>query len=139
MNKKVYIALTAVILAMAFLILWGFNDQTMVYYSTVKELKARGNEAYGQGFRVSGRVVPGSVVTELENVRVRFDIIEEGETLHVVYDGILPDTFKEDIDVLIEGRYEPDGTFRASNVFTKCASKYEPADSEENTGETNAY
>lgn len=131
-NKKVYIAFAVVIAAMAFLIFWGFNDDTMLYYSTVSELKARGTNAYGQGFRVSGRVVKGSVKHDLQNVRVEFDIEEQGETLHVVYDGILPDTFKEDMDVLLEGTYQPGNTFHATNVFTKCASKYEPAEGESN-------
>ena len=127
-NKKVYIAFLAVVLAMAFLILWGFNEQTMVYYSTVKELKERGADAYGRGFRVSGKVVPGTVERATDRVHASFVITEEGETLQIEYDGILPDTFKEDVEVLVEGTMQADGTFKASNVFTKCASKYEPMD-----------
>ncbi len=127
-NKKVYIAFAVVLAAMAYLIFGGFNQQTMVYYSTVKELKEQGSQAYGRGFRVSGKVVPGSVQVATDRVRASFDIEEEGEVLHVVYDGVLPDTFKENIDVLVEGKMAESGTFQAANVFTKCASKYAPAE-----------
>ncbi|MFQ5629845.1 MAG: cytochrome c maturation protein CcmE [bacterium] len=45
----------------------------------------------------------------------------------------MPDTFKPgafdtDIEVLIEGKYRPDGAFHATNILTKCASKYDPAE-----------
>ncbi len=140
-NKKVYVAFLAVVLAMAILILFGFNEETMVYYSTVKELKARGAEAYGRGFRVSGKVVPGTVERATDRVYATFVISEEGETLRIEYEGILPDTFKEDVEVLIEGTMQADGTFKASNVFTKCASKYEPIEegAQEGTRPTSAY
>ena len=142
-NRKVYLAFALVILSISFLVAYGFNDETMVYYSTVKELKMRGADAYDQGFRVSGIVVPGSVKKATDRVHVSFDVIEEGETLHIVYDGILPDTFKEDMEVLVEGKYQPDGTFMATNVFTKCASKYEPTDEQMNGNpqeqQTSAY
>ncbi|RMD98751.1 MAG: cytochrome c maturation protein CcmE [Calditrichaeota bacterium] len=133
-NKKVYFAFAVVILAIVFLVAYGFNDKTMVYYSTVKELKARGANAVGQGFRVSGKVIPGSLQKAPDRVRASFDITEEGERLHVVYDGILPDTFKENMDVLVEGKYQANGEFKATNVFTKCASKYEPTDAQETGG-----
>lgn len=125
---KVYIAFTVVILAMGFLVMSGFNQETMLYYTTVKELKAKGPEAREQGFRVAGRVLPGTVVKSSDHLQVAFDIEEEGEVLRVVYKGILPDTFKENTEVLLEGRYLPTQEFQATNVLTKCASKYDPSE-----------
>jgi len=127
-NMRVFVAFTLVIVAMLYLISSGFNEETMVYYSTVKELKMKGQDAYGQGFRVSGKVVPGSIEKASGKIEVRFIIEEEGERLSVVYNGILPDTFKEGAEVLIEGKYQSDDVFHATNVFTKCASKYEALD-----------
>jgi cytochrome c-type biogenesis protein CcmE len=123
---KVYIAFTLIIGAMGFLLISGFDRETMTYYATVKELKSKGTEAYVQGYRVSGVVVRGSLEKSADQLQVRFDIREEGEVLSVVYDGILPDTFKEDGEVLIEGKYKSDGIFYATNIMTKCASKYDP-------------
>ncbi|RMD99945.1 MAG: cytochrome c maturation protein CcmE [Calditrichaeota bacterium] len=125
---KIYFAFAMVVAALAFLITSGFNNETMVYYSTVKELKAKGANGYNQGYRVSGVAKAGSIRHDVEKVQVEFDIEEEGETLHIVYNGILPDTFKEGSEVLVEGKYSHDGNFYATNVFTKCASKYDAAE-----------
>ena len=38
---------------------------------------------------------------------------------------MLPDTFTDDVDVVVEGRLMPDGTFRATTLLAKCGSRYE--------------
>ena len=43
----------------------------------------------------------------------------------VVYVGLVPDTFTEDVEVVVEGRLMRDGTIRATNVLAKCGSRYE--------------
>jgi cytochrome c-type biogenesis protein CcmE len=43
----------------------------------------------------------------------------------VVYRGLAPDTFTDDVDVVVEGRLMPDGTFRATTLLAKCGSRYE--------------
>jgi cytochrome c-type biogenesis protein CcmE len=45
----------------------------------------------------------------------------------VVYRGIIPDTFTDSVDVVVEGRLGRDGTFRATTLLAKCASRYENA------------
>ena len=52
--------------------------------------------------------------------------VEDGAvTYPVVYRGLAPDTFTDDVDVVVEGRLEPDGTFRATSLLAKCGSRYE--------------
>jgi cytochrome c-type biogenesis protein CcmE len=46
---------------------------------------------------------------------------------NVVYRGITPDTFTDGVDVVVEGRLGHDGTFRATTLLAKCASRYENA------------
>ena len=41
------------------------------------------------------------------------------------YRGLPPDTFTDGVDVVLEGRLAHDGTFRATTVLAKCASRYE--------------
>jgi cytochrome c-type biogenesis protein CcmE len=45
----------------------------------------------------------------------------------VVYRGIAPDTFTDSVDVVVEGRLGRDGTFQATTLLAKCASRYESA------------
>lgn len=133
---KVYFAFSLIVVAMAFLILSGFDQETMLYYTTVQELQEKGDGAYNQGYRVAGTVVAGTVEKSGDLLRVAFDIQEEGRILHVVYDGIVPDTFKEKTDVLLEGKYQKDKTFYATNIMTKCASKYDPENTQQKSGTT---
>jgi cytochrome c-type biogenesis protein CcmE len=45
-------------------------------------------------------------------------------TLPVRYNGILPDMFAADRDVIVEGKVEG-GVFHAKSLLTTCPSKYE--------------
>ncbi len=119
----IFVVFAAVVGLIAWLFVSGF-DETMVYYMTVSELKAQTVKDEGRGLRVSGSVVPGSVVRSEDGLQMRFTLDELGEQLPVVYRGIVPDTFKENAGVLLEGKYL-NGEFHAARLFTKCASKYE--------------
>jgi cytochrome c-type biogenesis protein CcmE len=46
----------------------------------------------------------------------------------VVYKGAEPAGFKEDSNLLVEGKYDSDGVFRATQLILKCPSKYESID-----------
>lgn len=119
----IFVVFAAVIGVIGWLLVSGFND-TMVYYITVSELKVQGVKAEGKGLRVSGKVVPGTVERSADGLRLKFTLDELGETMPVTYRGIVPDTFKEDAGVLLEGKVV-NGEFQATLIFTKCASKYE--------------
>ncbi|MDZ7361025.1 MAG: cytochrome c maturation protein CcmE [candidate division KSB1 bacterium] len=125
-NKRVtiFLVFAAVIGIIGYLILSGFDDTTVAYYQTVDELKALGASADGKSYRVSGQVVAGSVVRAEDGLSMTFTIDELGNTMPVVYYGIIPDTFKEGVGVLLEGKYA-NGRFEATTIMTKCASKYE--------------
>ena len=128
---KIGIAATVIVLAILYLGFTGFQ-KSMVYYLTVDELKARGSEVYGDGIRVSGYVEAGTIESDPKRMHHEFVISENGETLKVQYDGITPDTFKEGAQVVVEGRYDPSGTFKAETLLAKCPSKYESAEAEGN-------
>jgi cytochrome c-type biogenesis protein CcmE len=102
----------------------GFK-QNKVYYVTVNEILA-GKSAH-QRVRVGGVVEPGSI--ERHGDQLKFKLAQGAETLPVIYVGsdTLPDTFKDGSQAIVEGRYTPDGFFRASEVQAKCASKYQAA------------
>jgi cytochrome c-type biogenesis protein CcmE len=77
-----------------------------------------------QTFRVGGLVETGSV--KREGVRVTFRVTDTAQTITVAYDGILPDLFREGKGVVAEGRIEPGGMFRASQVLAKHNENYMP-------------
>jgi len=72
-------------------------------------------------------VQPGTITRSGPNAE--FTLIEQGKTLRVDYEGAEPppDTFKDDAQALAIGTYGRDGTFHATQLQAKCASKYAPA------------
>ena len=113
-----------------YLMVTGMQD-SMVYYHTPAELvaKSASDPSYHDlGVKVGGRVLPGTVAFDQRSLDLRFDIvdIESGDTRFPVhYQGPLPDTFEEGVDVVVEGRFTSAGVFEASTVLTKCGSRYE--------------
>jgi len=110
---------------LGYLVVSGFNQNTMVYYKTVSEVKAEAEDLYGKGVRLGGIVVEGSLKQTSKTLDYSFTIADEGGEIQVRYHGVLPDIFKEGNDVLVEGKAHPEGYFEANHVFTKCPSKYE--------------
>lgn len=87
--------------------------------------------ATDQGQRIQlggGTVVPGSIEWDQYRSRPEFVITDGQHTLRVRYVGhtVLPDTFKDEALVVLEGEYHlADQIFAADLVFAKCPSKYE--------------
>ena len=127
-RKRVLIPGLAVLLAMSYLGYVAFSGAAM-YYLTVDELLARGAAAYGEDVRLSGKVLPDSVETDPATNTLRFSIADKknttGTSIHVVYSGVVPDAFKPDADVVLEGKLTTAGTFEADNLLVKCPSKYQ--------------
>ena len=115
------------VLAVTGLLVTGF-EEGKAYYQTVGELRAMGPRAEGRRVRVAGDVVPGTIASQGEG-RVRFEIEHEGARLAVLYTGRepLPDTLVDRAQAVAEGELLGDGSFEASHVQAKCASKYDAA------------
>jgi len=127
-RKRVLIPGLAVLLAMSYLGYVAFSGAAM-YYLTVDELLARGAAAYGEDVRLSGKVLPDSVEDDPATNTLRFSIADKknttGTSIPVVYSGVVPDAFKPDADVVLEGKLTASGTFEADNLLVKCPSKYQ--------------
>ena len=97
------------------------------YYRTVGETTAGGDELVGEKFRVAGKVVNGSVVVGPGAAPdYSFKVSDEtGGIIPVHYAKAVPDTFREGVDVVVEGQLVRPDLFEASHVIAKCPSKYE--------------
>jgi cytochrome c-type biogenesis protein CcmE len=58
---------------------------------------------------------------------VAFSVTDGSRTIPVTYRGVIPDTFTDSVDVVVEGRYTREGTFVATTLLAKRASRYENA------------
>ncbi len=116
----------AVTLAVALLVFRSMQGNT-AYYLKVSELLGEGTRAYNQEVRVSGKVLPGSI--HRTPTLLTFTAYDPTGRIKVEYGGVVPDIFKENIDVVVEGKYDPQGVFEASTLLAKCPSKYQSSPS----------
>jgi cytochrome c-type biogenesis protein CcmE len=95
------------------------------YYLTIEELEQQGPSK--RNVRVSGNIVGESIVWQPRDLHLEFDIVDESGRLSVSYDGSRPDMFRDQAEVVVEGRLTPEGVFEARTMLLKCPSKYEEA------------
>jgi len=104
--------------------------QTGVYYLTPSELAARveaDRSFYDVGVKMGARVVRGSITRDVATQTITFRATDGEHTWPVVYRGLAPDTFTDEVDVIVEGRLQSDGVFHATTLLAKCGSRYEAA------------
>ncbi len=123
-RRQVAVAVTVILVAVVYVFITGMRD-TMVYYYNVSEVADNRAELTGEALRVHGQVVPGSIETDHTGLVHKFLIEEGGRTVPVVYRDIVPDTFEDRADAVVEGAFDADGTFQATFLMAKCPSKYE--------------
>jgi cytochrome c-type biogenesis protein CcmE len=118
------VAASVIVVGIAYLMFTG-STQATVYYFKLSELMAKPGSPT-EDVRVAARVVPGTIRKDPSTMTVDFVMAEGGATLPVRYTGVVPDTFKDNSEVVLEGRMTPDrGLFRAHTLMAKCPSKYE--------------
>jgi cytochrome c-type biogenesis protein CcmE len=112
-------------------------EQTKEYYLTPTEMAARlkADPGFrGADVRIGAHVVRGSIKRDPGGREYAFLVTDSlgVDTLPVVYKGLAPDTFTDGVDVVVAGR-ATDGTFQATTLLAKCASRYEAAPTGPNT------
>jgi cytochrome c-type biogenesis protein CcmE len=105
------------------LVLTKLRD-SIVFFNSPTDL-AEKHIPPGTRVRLGGLVVENSVVRG-ENLQVRFAVTDRKSTVPVVYQGLLPDLFREGQGVVAEGSLEASGTFRADSVLAKHDENYMP-------------
>ena len=106
------------------LVLVAFNDNLVFFYSP-SELRTRAEPA-DRRVRIGGLVERDSVVHGAGGRQVTFRVTDGATDLGVVYQGILPDLFREGQGVVAEGKLRPDGVFAATTVLAKHDERYMP-------------
>jgi cytochrome c-type biogenesis protein CcmE len=149
---KFFVGASVIVLAVATLI-YSAVRETSAYFITVDEYAKTADAHAGKQLRLAGRVSDGSVNWDPKTLDLEFlikpippkeaaehAVADGGEahaakaattiadatgmTLPVRYNGILPDMFAADRDVIVEGKVE-NGVFHAKTLLTTCPSKYE--------------
>lgn len=139
-RTRFVVGIGVIVAAVGYLV-FSATGETKQYFYTVGEFQevvgasaSDGRDPTQMALRIMGHVQPGSIEREPAQAITRFlisDPKDPGRTLPVVYRKIsVPDTFKDNAEAVVEGRYTADGVFEAEVLFAKCPSKYEARGSE---------
>jgi len=100
-------------------------QSSWAYYYSVDDFSTSDAAAQERSYRLAGRVKPDSIVRDLENVTLKFTLAGAQAELPVQYQGVVPDNFTADREVVVEGHLSAAGVFQADTLMTKCESKYQ--------------
>ena len=127
-TKALKIALTTVVLVLAFGgLLWSTLRDGTEYYKHVEEVMVQPEEWYGKRLQLHGFVVPQTILRRKDSLDYRFQVQSKGQVVNASYTGIVPDTFKDEAEVVLKGTLTPQGfQVEPNGVMAKCPSKYEP-------------
>jgi cytochrome c-type biogenesis protein CcmE len=120
-KARLVVALGAAVLLAVALVYTSFSAS-----SEAKEPSQLIGAAPGSSYDLTGKVVPGSIRHQGEELRFRVaDREGGGPTLPVTYSGTVPDPFRGGREIVLTGEVEH-GTFvgERDTLVTKCPSKF---------------
>ena len=124
--KAIKIAVTLVVLAGA---LGGLMYTTLAqgteYYIHVDEVMK--DPAAWQGKRLQLHGYVADLRQRPDSLDYKFQVTYNGKIITARYTGVVPDTFKNDAEVVLKGQLGPEGfAVEPNGVMAKCPSKYTP-------------
>lgn len=127
-SKGVYIAAFVLLLGgLGYLITSGLSQGATPTLSVGQASTMEAGDL--QRVRLFGKVLPQDIALRSDNLGVAFFVADEIDPtvfLRVEFQGAVPDTFKDGVEVILKGDWDQTATvFRASQLITKCPSKYE--------------
>ena len=106
------------------LILTAFEKNLMYFYSPTEIIN--GDAPKARSFRIGGLVVTDSVIRNSDDLKVSFILTDTVNKVKVIYEGILPDLFREGQGIVANGKLQPDNIFVADQVLAKHDENYMP-------------
>lgn len=100
-------------------------DKNISLFFSPKQIVA-GEAPKDTRIRAGGMVVEGSVKRDPNSLKVSFSLTDYAQTVDVVYEGILPDLFREGQGIVAQGSLNKEGVFEAVEVLAKHDEKYMP-------------
>ena len=107
------------------LVLTAFEDN-IVFFHSPTDIASNKDLGADSRLRVGGLVKPESWHKATDGLTHNFYITDLTNEVRVAYRGIMPDLFREGQGVVVEGRMQPDGLFRADEVLAKHDENYMP-------------
>jgi cytochrome c-type biogenesis protein CcmE len=119
MNKR-YLIGGVVILLFVALAIYSFNDKK-VGYADIKTASVSGETVQISGIWLKENLTEYNSEKNVFTFHIKDD---NGTETKVIYEGAKPNNFELADKIVIKGKFH-EGHFEASQILTKCPSKYE--------------
>ena len=124
-QRLLLIIFSLIFLTSAILLILFNYKKNLVFFYTPSELM-NSDSAINDIVRIGGFVEKNSIINK-GNSSYNFVITDNKNKVLVEYSGLLPDLFKEEQGVVVEGKLKSDFTIHAFTVFAKHDENYMPA------------
>ncbi|MDC0056756.1 cytochrome c maturation protein CcmE [Alphaproteobacteria bacterium] len=124
-QRLLLILFSLIFLTSAILLILFNSKKNLVFFFTPSELLNSDHEI-NDIVRIGGFVEKNSIINKGNN-SYSFLISDNNNRVLVEYSGILPDLFREEQGVVIQGKLKSNFTIYASTVFAKHDENYMPA------------
>ena len=130
MTKRGKLLLGGAVIAVALgYMIYAGVTQSAVYFITPSEIQQA--PVPGKSYRLGGLVTRGSVKWEPRTLDLTFTLTDGKATVPVRHKGTAPDLFGEGRGAVVEGRWSPEGYFKATLILAKHSEEYKaPHDGE---------
>jgi cytochrome c-type biogenesis protein CcmE len=128
-HRYIKIGVTVLVLVLAFAgLMWTTLQDGTEYYKHVDEVMSNPSQWEGKPMSLHGFVVPGSIKRKPDSFDYIFKLQNNGSVVNATYEGIVPDTFKDESEVVLSGKLTSEGFHtKRDGIMAKCPSKYEAA------------
>ena len=135
-HRYIKIAATVTVLTLALGgLMWSTLREGTEYFKNIDEVVTNKQAWDGKKLQLHGYVVPGTWVRRPNSLDYKFKVQnnparhpQSGGIVDATYTGVLPDTFKDEAEVVLKGSFTADGFHvQPDGVMAKCPSKYEAA------------
>ena len=125
-QKLVIILLSLIFLASAIILILINSKNNLVFFFTPSEL-INSTIKVNQKVRIGGFNKSSSLTLDSQTNIYKFLITDNKNDIEVIFEGILPDLFREELGAVVEGTLINDKTLVASKVFAKHDENYMPS------------
>ncbi len=126
MSRTVQFAVGGAVIAAILIGIIYQGTQSTVFFHTPSEILAATSDFKGKLIRIGALVLPASTHWNEDAVRLEFKITEDSrQTIPVIFEGVKPDMYREGQGVVIEGRMDGQGVFRANTLLVKHSEEYD--------------
>ncbi len=124
-QRLLLIIVSLFLILFAVLLILTNAKENISYFYTPSELNSS-NIKLNKQIRIGGFVETNSF-NKISSSDFNFKITDNINSIYVIYNGILPDLFREGQGAVIEGYFENENKFNAITVFAKHDENYMPS------------